>query len=321
MIDESMNHSKTGENQSHPPVENCKVLASQNTKPQKRLQFYTARAQPANVEKMSKRNGNFQCFPPRSGKLPRVASLDVEAKKKEQDVPATETIKSLLRATPFVVAVHIDTHDKLNRRMKWWRGPFGFWNLTAPDVFDQARIVQIGWSILKDNDEPITKQLLVQPRGFEITPAATDKHKITNDNALKNGTQLQNVLQEFIDDITKHWNPEGRLVAHHLEFNANIISKELERQGLHHLNKLWHKIVSDGACTMDPDIAHWVRNRFNMEQVEYKSAISLKTMMQKLCPNCDADLQKDHSAGGDAQMTAMVYRELCKRAQGKSENK
>ena len=254
----------------------------------------------------------FQTYRPEPTKVPRAADLVIGVQ--EQHVPPSESIKSMIRATPLVAGIDIETHDLLGRHMKWWRGPFGFWTLADPNILDQARIVQIGWSKCEDTREPTFKQLLVRPCGFEITPASSAKHNITNDEALEEGIPLRAALQEFIDDMVAFWRRGGQVVAHHLEFDAGIIAKELERSGLGHLKDQWRKIVASGVCTMDPDIAHWVRDLLGMEQVIWKSAMKLEEMTRKLVPDCDILLQKKHTAGGDAQMAALLYRELCKRA-------
>ena len=49
----------------------------------------------------------------------------------------------------------------------------------------------------------------------------------------------------------------GRVVIHHLEFDAGIIDAELQRYGLQQWCEQWRKIARKGFCTMDPDVMHW----------------------------------------------------------------
>ena len=104
-------------------------------------------------------------------------------------VPTSETwleppdhVKKMICDTSLVASVHIETHDILGSHMKWWRGPFGFWTLADPQVFKQARIVQIGWYIYDDSSEPVLKQRLIRPvasrsppRQFKSTISQTTK--------------------------------------------------------------------------------------------------------------------------------------------------
>ena len=56
---------------------------------------------------------------------------------------------------------------------------------------------------------------------------------------------------------------------------------------------------------MDPDIAHWTRDTFSMDQVHFKSALKLEVMCSKLLPECKHLMSKRHSAGADAQLVTM----------------
>ena len=58
---------------------------------------------------------------------------------------------------------------------------------------------------------------------------------------------------------------------------------------------------------MDPDIAHWTRVMFSMEQVPWKSALKLKVMCSKLLPGRKRLLSKRHNAGADAQLVTMFF--------------
>ncbi len=78
----------------------------------------------------------------------------------------------------------------------------------------------------------IVKERLVQPTNFEISKKATDFHHITQQEAVTEGLPLEDVLREFMLDMVDLYHRGGRVVIHHLEFDASIIARELERANL-----------------------------------------------------------------------------------------
>ena len=227
--------------------------------------------------------------------------------------PPTE-VAAKLRASPLVIGVDIETHDLLGRHMKWWTGPLGFATLADPFTIQEARIVQIGWCVHAAAGEPIVKEFVLRPTDFDISKAAAAIHGITQEEATRQGTYPHEVLTEFMRDVSNVHALGGRLVAHHLEFDAGIVMEELARAGLSHLQQSWQEFARGGVCTMDPEIAHWTREMLSMEQVPWKSALKLEVMCSKLLPDCEGLLSKKHSAGADAQLVTMLFHELSRRA-------
>ena len=223
-------------------------------------------------------------------------------------------VAAKLRASHLVIGLDIETHDLLGRHMKWWVGPLGFATLADPITLQEARIVQIGWSVHAAGGEPIVKEFIVCPAGFHISNEASAIHGVTEEEAITSGASLQEVLIEFMQDVSDARALGGRLVAHHLEFDAGIVMEELARAGLTHLQQSWREFAQGGVCTMDPDIAHWTRDMLSMEQVPWKSALKLEVMCSKLLPDCKGLMSKKHSAGADAQLVTMLFHELSRRA-------
>jgi len=250
--------------------------------------------------------------PPRRVSAPRARDIVLEPR---LHVAPPAEVAAKLQDRHLVVGIDIETHDILGRHMKWWTGPFGFATLADPFTLEEARVVQIGWAIHAKREEPVVKEFLVRPAGFEVSTSASAMHGITHEDAMARGAPLQDVMLEFMRDISQAHDLGGCLVAHHLEFDAGIVSEELVRAGLGHFQELWHKIAKGGICTMDPDIAHWTREVLSMEQVPWKSAIKLEVMCDKLLPGCKHLLLKKHTAGADAHLVTMLYRELGQRAQ------
>ena len=136
-----------------------------------------------------------------------------------------------------------------------------FFNLCHPDDFNQ-RIVQIGWAVGGVcDDEPAqrTEEYLVKPDGFVISEKATAKHGISTDRTLSGGHALDIVLCKFMETAADIDARGGCIVAHHLEFDAGIIDRELANAGLACWRPQWSAIARKGICTMDPHIGGWVQ--------------------------------------------------------------
>ena len=151
----------------------------------------------------------------------------------------------------------------------------------------------------------------MKPVGFEISDKAAKYHGISHVSASASGVCLREALLEFLSDVIPLHEKGGRVIIHHLEFDAGIISRELDRAGLHSYQTAWHDVASSGLCTMDPMIGKWVRELLGMEMAPYPSGNTMKLDdMLKLLPESDALRGCRHSAGADAQLHMRVYRAL-----------
>ena len=68
----------------------------------------------------------------------------------------------------------------------------------------------------------------------------------------------------MMDDVLSCCQRGGRLADHYMGFDAGIIMEELNRAGLGHLQQRWEMAVRSGICTMDPDLACWVRKAYEI---------------------------------------------------------
>ena len=129
---------------------------------------------------------------------------------------------------------------------------------------------------------------------------------------------MRDVLSEFIGELLAAHASGGRVVIHHLEFDAGIINRELERAGLQCYQAVWAQIASAGVCTMDPAVGEWVRTCLGMEVAPYPNGNTMKLdfMLQGLACATSSLLSKRHTAGADAQMHVLLYRALVKLAKG-----
>ena len=226
-------------------------------------------------------------------------------------VTPSPTVAEKLGGKVPLIGVDIETHDWTDGdvKKKGSIGQFGCYNICNPCDIDEPRIVQIGWAMRGAGDrEPVVIERLVRPDGFFVSDKATAFHRITHARAADEGVPLADALAELMRDALDVSNRGGRLVCHHLEFDAGIIAQELLRCKMADASKLWAKIARAGLCTMDPHIGSWVRQSFNEEVHEpfTRNTLTLQELMRRLLPERSDMLAKHHTAGADACMVLEV---------------
>ena len=197
----------------------------------------------------------------------------------------------------------------------WIPGQFGFQSKTDLSIISALRVVQIGWAIGKATAKaPEVKSEIIKPEGFTIMERATGKHNISQDQAINQGKPIRDALQIMMHDILECCEQGGRIVAHHLDFDAGVISQELQRAGLMNYKDAFEREVRRGICTMDAEIVYWVRAMMDIREIPRNIPMKLIEMVKILIPNMipnSSELRAgNHSAGADAHMHWMVCREL-----------
>jgi DNA polymerase-3 subunit alpha len=91
-------------------------------------------------------------------------------------------------------------------------------NVSAKKMQDNwPHIVSISWMVL-ENDVPIhARSYIVKPHGWTITAESVMIHGITHEQAVKEGRELQFVIDEFICEAY------DLLLAHNLYFDENVL--------------------------------------------------------------------------------------------------
>ena len=93
-------------------------------------------------------------------------------------VPAPPRLIKLLGTPNIIIGVDIETHDwSTNGGCPGTRGQFGS-NTRCDSDTHNARIVQIAWTLMRENSEPIVKVRLVRPEAFVVSAKATTYHGI-----------------------------------------------------------------------------------------------------------------------------------------------
>ncbi len=235
--------------------------------------------------------------------------------------PAPPRVAAKLRPR-LVMGIDIETNDWDDTRgNKGSIGQFGFYNLCKPEDL-AARVVQLGWAVGGvDGSSPDVKESLIRPDGFVVSAKAEDYHGISHSRAEAEGRALKTVMSEFMADMQDVQSRGGRVVCHHLEFDAGIIDNELSRCGLEHLRPEWATAVRKGCCTMCPEIGRWVRGCFGRDTgpPTAKNTMRLKELAGWLIPGSAELLAKHHTAGADAELHLLLYGELSRIAAAASE--
>jgi DNA polymerase III subunit epsilon len=114
----------------------------------------------------------------------------------------------------------------------------------SPEVADDwPRLVQIAWARYDARGNPEEARChIIRPEGFTIPPDATKIHGISHALAAREGRDLAEVLDEFLESAGR---PATVLVAHNLDYDFGVIGSELVR-----MRKPLGFLDIPGICTM-----------------------------------------------------------------------
>ena len=224
--------------------------------------------------------------------------------------PSNEVLVKFKPCT-MIAAINVETHILVSGNTKSWRsGRFGLLTTVADEDIESLRIVRIGWATGARDDRPQVQDVLVKPDGFCISAEAAKNHKVQHDYAAAHGHTLSKVLTEMMEDVLSCCARGGILVAHHLAFDAGVIACELDRSGLVHLINPWCKAVQSGLCTMDPDIACWVRGMIGMREIPRSIPMRLLDMVKATVADSETLCGDYHSVGNVARMHFLLCNAL-----------
>lgn len=103
------------------------------------------------------------------------------------------------------------------------------WDAPVSDIRNWPRIVQIAWMTCDTAQSSIEPEVhLIRPNGFMIAIGAFQQHGISTQFAIDNGVPLKPVLDAFLAAVQS----ADVLVAHNIEFDANIVGAEFIRAGM-----------------------------------------------------------------------------------------
>jgi DNA polymerase-3 subunit epsilon len=117
------------------------------------------------------------------------------------------------------------------------------WKAPVTDLNNWPRLVQIAFLLYNKNGNLVSNgDFIVKPDNFSIPYESSKIHKITHSKALNEGIELNKVLLEFNEVLTK----SDTIVAHNMSFDEKIIGAEYLRLGMPNLMQNKNKL-----CTME----------------------------------------------------------------------
>lgn len=108
--------------------------------------------------------------------------------------------------------------------------------------YKDARIVQITFSLLYNNQIQLLSDYIIRPTDFEINNSHI--HGISQERALIEGSSIEEVLNLFKYVVSR----ADILIAHNLEFDYNILSSECLRINRKDIVDIMNTKI--GICTM-----------------------------------------------------------------------
>jgi DNA polymerase III epsilon subunit-like protein len=241
--------------------------------------------------------------------IPRASQLVVLPPGTPSVFPMPEMLKAKLSSTSrLVLGLDVETNDwEKHDAIKGSIGEHGFYNICCPSDLE-ARIVQLGWAI-RDETGIVIVEKIVKPDAWAISEKATAYHGISQEEAIANGVALAHVLREFMRDVYDVCQRGGRLVSHHLEFDAGILLREMRRVGMDDAGEWSRMVRACGFCTMCPELGRWLSQCFGRDAgaATTMNTMKLKDMVTWLLPLEKRVSVRFHTAGLDAQMHVEVY--------------
>ena len=102
------------------------------------------------------------------------------------------------------------------------------WKAPLTDFNNWPRVVQIAWQLHDVSGRLLSaKSLIVKPEGYSIPFNAEKVHGISTERALREGSLLSEVIQEFMLDVSAC----TYIAGHNIEFDLNVMGCELLRSG------------------------------------------------------------------------------------------
>ena len=103
------------------------------------------------------------------------------------------------------------------------------WKAPLTDFDNWPRMVQLAWQMHDDKGKLIeVKNYIIKPDCYDIPFNAEKIHGISTERALKQGSDLKEVLKEFVIDVEN----SKYIVGHNISFDNNIVGCELLRKGM-----------------------------------------------------------------------------------------
>ena len=174
------------------------------------------------------------------------------------------------------------------------------WNAPLTDSDNWPRCVQISWQIHDQAGGLISnRDYLIKPDGYNIPYESEKIHGISTELAVKEGEDINNVLNFFKDDIEK----VQFIIGHNVNFDRNILGAEFLRKAQ---DDPFPSLKIIDTCTEETanicQIKGGPRGRFK-----------LPTLTELYFFLFNDKFQEAHNATADVEATARVFFELIRR--------
>lgn len=171
------------------------------------------------------------------------------------------------------------------------------WNAPITDIDNWPRLVQLAWIMYDEQGNVVQSQdSIVYPEGFVIPSVVSRLHGITTSFAQKHGRPLQDVMEEFSEQI----DAADMLVGHNIHFDECIVGAEFER--LHMMTSLFFK---SKCCTM--------RSATNYCKIPGARGFKPPKLMELHQILFGEGFDSAHNAMADVEATARCFWELLRR--------
>lgn len=163
------------------------------------------------------------------------------------------------------------------------------------------RLVEITWILISPSGEELSKRThIIKPVDFYISPASTEIHGITNQEALRKGTSISKVLHHLSDAIES----AAYLVGHNIEFDKAILLSEIAQ------NEINLSGLSDlkTICTMK-STEHFCKIESDSVYGKYKWP-TLSELHESLF---EESITIQHNSRSDAEVCLKCFKELYNR--------
>lgn len=117
-------------------------------------------------------------------------------------------------------------------------------NYKAPvsDSSNWPRLVQIAWSWYDSNgNEWDSYSFIIKPDGFVIPEEVSRIHRVTQERAMAEGVELDEVLRHFSQEVRK----AEYVIGHNIDFDDKIVGAEFFRRNMENALEKANKV-----CTM-----------------------------------------------------------------------
>ena len=220
----------------------------------------------------------------------------------------SEELRARIGDWQLLAGIDVETHGWTGVESVGGLGQFGFYCVCPPAKL-LARIVQLGWVVGDVRGDPVRKERIVKPCDFRVDEKAARFHGVSHERATSEGLPLAQVLEEFLDDMRAARAAGGRVISHHLEFDAGIIAREIDNAGLGSRRREWESFVRQGFCTMDPSVGRWLRECSGMQTAAEanRNIMKLSALVEALRPYGSWPRWVQHTAGDDAHIHFAIY--------------